>query len=157
MFGKIALSVTIAILIANCARPKYVSDERPASDSSQNKTVPEGKADCSLRLSVSGHCLTWSWENQPTAQKPGSLVFKIFRLNQFDQSSVELDTSVLPEVILWMPSMGHGSSPTKVTRLDTGTYRADDVFFVMPGAWQIKFQVREENRSVDGVIVDVGI
>lgn len=49
------------------------------------------------------------------------------------------------EVVLWMPSMGHGSSPTLVERvLDEngnvviGAYRVSDMFFLMAGTWEVR-------------------
>ena len=59
-----------------------------------------------------------------------------------------MDLSVLPQVTLWMPDMGHGSTPTQVSQLDTGTYRASEVFFVMPGLRQIKCQESTIDEAV---------
>lgn len=49
-------------------------------------------------------------------------------------------------VKLWMPTMGHGSFPVQVTNLGHGLYQASDVFFTMPGYWDIHFQIFEEGR-----------
>ena len=38
----------------------------------------------------------------------------------------------------WMPDMGHGSSATpRVTALGAGAYVITDVFFAMPGRWDL--------------------
>ena len=75
------------------------------------------------------------------------MIFKVSRTNIFDGSPVLTDIA-FPTLILWMPSMGHGSSPTRVERLDTGTYRASEVFFVMPGEWELKFEASDAGQAV---------
>ena len=87
----------------------------------------------------------------------GSLVFRTYRANNYDRSPVMTDPALAPAVVLWMPEMGHGSSPTSISHLDTGTYRASDVFFVMPGHWQIKFQLKNGNTVEDELVVSITI
>lgn len=159
MFGKHSFVFLFLVLqLVGCAQPKYVQE----SGVTENKIAQEeNKADCSIAFSESKYCLSWYWEAKPTATQPGSLIFKIFRQNQFDQTPVELDATQTPEVILWMPGMGHGSSPTQTTRLDVGTYRASKVFFIMPGDWEIRFSVKESeqpnSKQVDGAVVAITI
>ncbi len=50
--------------------------------------------------------------------------------------------------------MAHGSVPITITRLDLGTYRASNVFFVMPGDWEIHFQSKQGEEVKDEVVVD---
>tara|TARA_B110001454_G_scaffold219191_1_gene251107 strand:+ start:24261 stop:24740 length:480 start_codon:yes stop_codon:yes gene_type:complete len=159
MFGKFGFVLLLGLQLVSCAKPKYVQDESIAN---QNKIAQEeNKVDCSILFSESKYCLSWFWETKPTASQPGSLIFKIFRQNQFDQTPVELDMAQVPEVILWMPGMGHGSSPTQTTRLDVGTYRASKVFFIMPGEWEIRFSVKENgqpnSKPIDGAVVAITI
>ncbi len=45
------------------------------------------------------------------------------------------------EVYLWMPSMGHGSSPVKVNRISAGIYEITDVYFIMEGDWEIRIKL----------------
>lgn len=49
------------------------------------------------------------------------------------------------EVVLWMPSMGHGSAPTQIQRvldsngdLLTGVYNVRNVYFTMGGDWEVR-------------------
>jgi hypothetical protein len=56
---------------------------------------------------------------------------------------------------LWMPSMGHGSSPVKISQalgtagapLD-GVFNVTNVFFVMPGEWEIRVIVKDGNGNL---------
>jgi len=80
-------------------------------------------------------------------------IFKVFRPNSYDQSPVLTSLPEIPNVVLWMPAMGHGSSPIEVAQLDTGTYRANHVYFVMPGIWEIHFQVRSQETVKDEAVL----
>lgn len=150
MVSKIYRFCLVAFALVGCAQPKY---ERVVPLVQKGGTC-ETKAECAVTFQSSGYCLSWAWEKAPAAvMEPGSLIFKVHRLNSFDQSAVMVESETLPEVVLWMPGMNHGSTATEVQRLDTGTYRASLVVFVMRGEWETKFQfkngteVRDEARA----------
>lgn len=147
-------SALILEILTGCAQPKYI--QKNSSDSS-SVSGQELKADCSLQFQNSKICLMWKWETQPTNTVMGSLILKTYRLNHYDQTSVETDMTAIPDLILWMPSMGHGSSPTVSEQIDIGTYRIKNVFFIMPGDWDLKFQVKSGNEKIDEAIVSVFI
>lgn len=151
MFGKTLVLITALIVLSSCAKPKYVN-ETPAN---QDPNAQEAQADCSTQFQISETCLNWYWEQKPTSQQPGSLVFKTYRLNTLDQTPVELDMEQTPSLILWMSSMGHGSTPTQTSRVDVGTYRASNVFFIMPGDWQLKFQIKNGTEILDEAQVNI--
>ena len=46
-----------------------------------------------------------------------------------------------------MPSMGHGSAPTTIEVIDTGTYRVKDVSLFMPGDWELRFSTGGVNAD----------
>ena len=145
-------------LFLGCAKARYADVPESNQGSTEAATKPnQVQAPCSAKLGISGYCVDWYWEVKPTAKTQGSLIFKTFRLNVFDQSAVAIDTITVPELILWMPGMGHGSTPTRVERLDVGTYRASQVFFVMPGQWELQFQVKSENKIIDQLNVAISI
>lgn len=155
---KLAIKILALIfLLFGCAQPKYVNKLN-----SENGSVhEEKKSNCDIVFTKSKMCLSWKWEEKPTSSEMGSLIFKTFRLNNYDQTAIQIDpifeqTSV-PQVVLWMPSMGHGSSPTNTIRLDVGTFRVSDVFFIMPGEWQIKFQIKNGEEVLDEAQVAVSI
>lgn len=154
MFGKILLFLATVSLTA-CAQPKYenvIKESNPGNGSTSEKV-----SQCQVKFKNSQYCLTWVWEVEPTDSVAGSLVFKISRGNNFDDSPVLTDFDFPVSVLLWMPSMGHGSSPTKTEKLDVGTYRTSNVFFVMPGDWEIRFQVKDGKTITDEAIVSLSI
>ena len=53
-------------------------------------------------------------------------------------------------VKLWMPGMGHGSFPISVTKISEGIFEANEIFFTMPGYWDIHFELYDEmNNQTD--------
>lgn len=141
-----------------CARPIYESHDQPGfSGAGGDRADSEKASACPTRFRQSHACLTWVWSKVPSSGEPGSLIFKIYRGNAYDDTPVLVDPGRLPAVVLLMPSMGHGSSPTTVTALDIGTYRADNVFFIMPGDWQVRFQIKDGTHVEDEAVVDLTI
>ena len=53
---------------------------------------------------------------------------------------------------LWMPDMGHGSFPITIKKVSTGIYEARDLFFTMPGYWDIHFELKKEDQVIDEVL-----
>lgn len=161
MFGRLGVMLLTPLLAvaAGCAQPKYelVNANGLNAESGQRESQEQGARDCPLRFRSSGYCLAWKWETLPTSRQPGALIFKIYRGNLYDDSPVETDLEVMPSLILWMPSMGHGSSPTTVIRIDVGTYRASNVFFIMPGEWELRFQAKEGSSVQDEAVLALTI
>jgi len=147
LLQRLFLFALVFVSGSGCARPKYLRSSPIVSEATGSK------ASCSVVFSNSGLCLSWYWENKPTERQAGQLVFKTYRLSSLDESALEVDLESLPSVILWMPSMGHGSTPTQTLRIDQGTYRARNVFFIMPGEWEIRFQVRKGSDVLDQATV----
>lgn len=147
MFGKyLSLALLSSALLA-CAEPKYINSDSKL-DGNQNQ---KSSTACNLRFQNADLCLSWTWETYPTETKAGAFIFRTFKLNSLDQFPVLTDALQTPQVLLWMPSMGHGSTPVTVSRLETGTYRASQVFFIMAGEWEIKFQLKDSDTVLDEV------
>jgi hypothetical protein len=82
--------------------------------------------------------LTWL-ENSPVVG-PESRMLVQWRNAQGEAVSLNGDF----RVVLFMPDMGHGSSPTKIAKLpDTvGLYRVTKMYFTMPGVWEVKVTLK---------------
>ena len=72
-----------------------------------------------------------------------------------DLSSFELTLSQpLPanqslNVYIWMPEMGHGSSPISVLQINSTDYIFNELAFIMPGLWVLHIEVLENNQVID--------
>ncbi|MCO5113391.1 MAG: hypothetical protein M9899_10625 [Bdellovibrionaceae bacterium] len=158
MTRSILLFLFITFGLSGCADRKYEVVQNDGSRAHQ-VTAPGSDEDsydtekCTLRFKNSDLCLLWTWESLPTPQNPGVLTFKITRENLLDGTPIPVDISTLPAVVLWMPSMNHGSTPTQVEQVDTGSFRATHVFFIMPGEWDIRFQIKEGMQVQDEAVL----
>lgn len=159
MFGKnIALIAVALLFVTACAQPKYETTGKTNPSGTDDPSNRDQKvSDCEIKFRSSHYCLSWKWEKVPTSKDFGSLVFKVYRGNIYDDTPVLADLPSQPSVMLWMQSMGHGSSPTNVSRLDIGTYRAANVFFIMPGDWEFHFQVKDGANVLDEAVVNITI
>lgn len=150
MTGKL-LALGLAFFLTACAQPKYVS---PAGGLDSASGAAKAT---SLAFPRSGLRAWISWELLPTENDFGSFLLKIGRANQADGSPLPLEQGAEPAVVLWMPSMGHGSSPVKVERVDVGTYRVSDVFFTMPGDWEIRVRRADEGSAPEETALAIRI
>lgn len=81
-----------------------------------------------------------TWESAPEVASES--ILKIEWKNGADHSPVEPPGTF--NVVLWMPSMGHGSAPTRIEPLldaqgtaIVGSYEVSNVYFVMGGDWDV--------------------
>lgn len=57
---------------------------------------------------------------------------------------------------LWMPSMGHGSAPTRIAQaLDqhgqpiVGTFIISNILFIMPGDWELRVKLHHKDGRIE--------
>ena len=133
------LSATLAFGLLACAKPQYLSSPEAGPRKSGSG--------CIATFKTQNACVDLKWEKFPTETEFGSFIFSVSDASQILMEAPATDNSVLPKVVLWMPSMGHGSSPVTVERLATGLYRANRVFFTMKGDWEIRFQTASDQAT----------
>jgi len=52
-------------------------------------------------------------------------------------------------IYIWMPDMGHGSSPVEIKKLNSTDYAVSEIAFIMPGLWILHIEILENNQVVD--------
>jgi len=142
------LFMSTTLLLLSCANPKYVTLGGSGAVTQSATTT------CQAKFS-SGDCVGMNWQVRPNQTTYGSFTFKTFRPNLADGSPIPETLPGTVAVVLWMPSMGHGSVPVTVTQLDVGTYSASNVFFTMQGDWQIIIQLKSANAVQDQAIIPI--
>lgn len=156
MFGNV-IFMLLSICLMSCANPKYFIQDK-ALVSQVGRGEPTHPIRCELKFSNKEVCLAWYWEKITTPFEEGSLIVKLFRPNRLDGSPVLITPIQLNlRLTLWMPSMNHGSTPTISHKIDVGTYRIEEVFFIMPGEWDLRFQLLNQDNIKDEVIVEIRI
>ncbi len=112
--------------------------------------APEDSAPCGIAFPQTGLCARLDWEKVPTEEETGVFLLKLSRAGAPEGVLTDPPAGLTLAVKLWMPSMGHGSSPVKIVRVQTsggsivpGVFRVENVHFVMPGAWEIRVMLRD--------------
>ncbi len=136
----VVLSVLVAIASA-CARPDYVSAEE------LKPKIEKPETECPYSLQKVQLCLTATWEETPDSTKYNSMKVTLIggNLSAFDEL----------QSLLWMPSMGHGSAPVRIEKIDSNTYRIYDMYFVMSGDWEVRIFLKKSGQTVDQVFIPV--
>lgn len=109
-----------------------------------------------LKFSRSNHSFIISWQEGPEIGTSKFLV-KSWNNSVGTMNGPYQDFPKTLHVFLWMPDMGHGSAPVKLTRLGDGEYQVSDVQFIMGGKWEIKFQLKDGSQVLDEVIVPLSL
>lgn len=82
------------------------------------------------------------WEVGPNLEDENKLLFVILGENGERVSDLNL------HIYIWMPTMGHGSFPISVVEIADGIYEFSEIFFTMPGLWDIHFQVLGKDEKI---------
>lgn len=74
-------------------------------------------------------------------KEEGQFVAHIMTPNNVEMSNVHID--------LWMASMGHGSAPLDVTRIDVNKYQVKNAWFMMSGPWLVRLKFKDSVQSYE--------
>ena len=154
-----SLILTAACAVGACANSPLFN-HRQAQLAPVTVAPAEGEttpALCPLEFPKSGFCASLRWTQGPS-EEGSAFSLKFWRK---DQGNVESGPFLAPapqlKVQLWMPSMGHGSSPVKVESPEPGVYNATDVNFIMPGDWDVRLQLKDGRDLLEQVTFSVKI
>ncbi|HTL12379.1 MAG TPA: hypothetical protein VL588_07815 [Bdellovibrionota bacterium] len=114
---------------------------------------------CALSFAKLKLCASLEWVHEPVDENTGEFTLRFWN----PATGTEHGPYVSPtapstelKVKLWMPAMGHGSSPVTVTpAVDAagsaveGIFEATGVYFVMGGHWEIWAQIKQGTTIVD--------
>lgn len=139
------LLALIAVFSFNaCANPKREPVTPPQSKA-------QGQA-CANTLNVEQLCATIAWENPPSTKASSSMYLMLQKM-ETDYAPLADATGNL-KVYLWMPSMGHGSSPTKIEKVAPGLYRISSLEFIMKGDWELRVEILVKDQSNKEIVRD---
>lgn len=140
--------LTIFLVLSSFAIPAFAADVNI-----HNAHLSESEA---LRFKKTDYSFILSWVEGP--KRGGSkFIMKTWKNDLGTMSGPYQDLSKTLFVFLWMPSMGHGSVPVKLKKIADGEYEVSDVQFIMPGKWEIKFQLKDGSQVFDETVVSVSI
>ena len=137
---KIAAFVVVAVLSLTVFSPARA--DTPAA--------------CPLALAQKSLCASITWTTQPSDDDFSAFTLRFWNPAQGTSAGPYLSPAEELHVNLFMPSMGHGSSPVKIApakdlhgQVIPGTYQVSEVYFTMHGEWEIQLELRKDGKPVD--------
>lgn len=143
----------------NPSEPSQPTNTSPAEPSQPANEKPQENI-CQVFLSKAQICLHIKWIQKPNSQTQASflLSFTHGKTNQPIPLDVFQNLAQNLKIILWMPSMGHGSVPVIIKKnSDSSFLTVERVYFIMPGDWEIRFQLKENENIVDETSIQLFI
>lgn len=139
-----ALFFAALLILSACARPDYIDPKQVAQEDNNTHS-----ASCPILFLTSNQCASIEWVQGPRSSSESEFVVKFWNKGLATMQGPYADPVQSLSIVLWMPSMGHGSSPVKIEKLQEGVFRVRKVFFIMPGDWEIRFIYKNQNLVVD--------
>lgn len=109
---------------------------------------------CPIYFKTADVCAQVEFTKGPFDGTESQFLVKFFDHKSAHGEHVMVDPQNL-KIDLWMymgNHGGHGSAPVKVVKQDQGVYYVSEVYFVMPGRWNVRFFVNGEQSDL---LVDV--
>jgi hypothetical protein len=158
MIKKLSLGfISLAAFgVMGCLSPILTHAE--ISNKAKTERVGESNsiADCDVTFKAQGLCASMDWVTYPKEGEMGEFTLRFWQLGKGNASGPYSDPAFPVFVRLWMPTMGHGSSPVETSPfLDSsglaipGVYSVKHVFFVMRGGWEIQVQLQNGTQVVE--------
>lgn len=123
-------AVFLSSLILACGPSPLFNHEEAAAERPPQTVNPE-KPTCDINLDPFV-CAYVTWTQGPFVSQES-----IFELRTTESGQAISYENM--KVVLWMPSMGHGSAPVRIIKLSEGQYRVDKIYFLMKGQWELRF------------------
>ncbi|MBU6154334.1 MAG: hypothetical protein KGP28_08545 [Bdellovibrionales bacterium] len=164
LFFLVVLALS-GLALVSCGVSPLLHHESPnrepqSEPDSQNQdaSAPAGpRVSCDFWFLSQNLCASLTWVRKPTSEEPGEFSLSFWNKNQNSDQTVTHSAPLADKVFvkLWMPDMGHGSSPVTTNQaFDSngtpriGVFRSTGVFFIMGGKWEIIVQLKDASGGV---------
>jgi len=108
--------------------------------------------ECTYRFEQTKVCAQLTWLNTPAVGRENKFQLQFF--NPETQQVIEPQGKVMSS--LFMPDMGHGSAPTRISHLtETGLFLVANVQFTMSGLWEVRVALRQESGAKETRSIDI--
>lgn len=95
------------------------------------------------------------WKILPQTQGESQFILRTWKKGTSRRTLMDLPHTLF--IKIWMPDMGHGSAPVSIQKIATGTYDVQQLYFIMPGYWDLHLQLKEQNHVVDEIKIGISI
>lgn len=139
MFLKLA-AILLSLFTFSACHASPLLNHRNAGD-----LIPAGNevpfnTSCAIPMYNKEVCVQIEWIKGPLLKVENS-----FKMIVTDKTGNKFNPSAI-EVELWMPSMGHGSSPTSVSAVVDGEFLVNSIYFIMRGDWDVIIRLKVDNK-----------
>jgi len=161
MFKSI-LCFIFMVSFAGCGRSPFLNDS-PAKKNNDSQVGSSNQSELIFDIPSSSrngqrggeartdkYNFTGLWQVGPKTGTANSLIVVIT-----DMQGTRADAPFNLSSYLWMPDMGHGSSPIKIVKLGTGLYELSNIWFVMGGMWNLHFEFKNGDQLYEEVVWDL--
>lgn len=126
--------VLIALIVSSCGKsPLFNKADKSLTNQSLTNSYTESFPNEKLGF-------TLKWIVSPSLDELSSFEIVLERDLKPGQSVTSY---------LWMPEMGHGSSPIVVQPISTTAIQFTELAFIMPGLWTLHLEINENNMVID--------
>jgi hypothetical protein len=142
----------LSLLLFGCIESPLLNHADAHSDGKAlNQENPLETETCAFHFPRSELCASLEWEKKQSAEGKGSFIVRFWDSRTGSAKGPFISPSSEVRIELWMTSMGHGTWPKPATSpvLDSdqlaipGVFRTENVYFMMPGPWDIRLQLFE--------------
>lgn len=127
------------LLLVGCQAPLF----KMQKDKPQKGVIAVEKTECSHQWKNLGVCFTYSGLEQPRVNEEAKVQIVIP-----DESQAQKLHSLRLKAYLWMPEHGHGSAPLRIEVVNPGVIFLHNLWFVMPGLWNLHLQWTNQDEQV---------
>lgn len=145
------LLITLLFILVSCGESPLFNHEMEKNFSRENFSLSQSVV---YEFQKSNYSFSIDWTEGPLKGE-SKFILRTWNKTTGTLSGPFKDVPNTLHIFLWMPSMGHGSSPVKITKLGDGEYEVSNVYFIMGGAWQIKFQILSSGKVVDETVISL--
>jgi hypothetical protein len=140
---KTCLLTLFTLVIVSCGDSPFLSKDEPSNQT----TGISGISSYSKKLILDGLEVIPRYTDKVKLYENNSI--NLIFMNEFGELK---DPSLTLHLMLWMPDHGHGSFPIELTKTSSGVYKADKVFFTMPGYWDLHLQLKDGDKVIEEVL-----
>lgn len=150
--------VAATALLAGCLNSPLFNHAKAENSGQRLQLAPRGSdaSGCQLSFPQQGFCAKLSWDRFPTDDDAGEFTLRFWNPSLATEHGPYLTPALTVAAKLWMPSMGHGSSPIRI--IQTGdVYKGSNVYFMMSGEWELFIQLKQDRTVVEQAKLDLEI
>jgi hypothetical protein len=145
--------LTLLFLLTACGESPLLNHKLEGKSFLKDSIFSESE---SLKFKRTNHAFIISWQQGP--QLGGShFVMKTWDKDLGSMNGPYQDLPKALSIELFMPAMGHGSSPVKIKKLADGEYDVSDVYFIMGGTWEIRFKLKDGPQVFDETVITLSL